>query len=281
MGKNNITFVVFTYNEEKRIPYFIKNVINYWEVIVIDNFSEDNTVEVSEKLWAKVYQYKNPWYVETQEELDFVKSKLETEYMTWSFADHMWDKKLLEKTIEITNKWKYDAISAIMIQHHYWVEWLNFMTYNWKWKKYSAHPVVFKKDIISFEWIIHKNRKINYKNNYIINTKYNYHHFSEYNINKFELSTNNYSNIESEMLYNQWVKSSLIKTIFKIFLLFIKYYFFEWAFKKWKLWFIMVMNFMFFYFNVWAKHYEKEQWITLNSISNNYIIEKEKILKIL
>ena len=54
MHKNNITFVIFTYNEEKRIEYPIRNFINYGNVIIIDNFSTDKTKEIAEKLWAKV-----------------------------------------------------------------------------------------------------------------------------------------------------------------------------------------------------------------------------------
>ena len=101
MWKNNITFVIFAYNEEKRIEYPIRNFIDYGEVIVIDNFSEDKTKEIAEKYWAKVYQYKNQWYVETQEELDFVRSKLKTDYVVRTFADIIWDKLLLEDTIKI------------------------------------------------------------------------------------------------------------------------------------------------------------------------------------
>jgi glycosyltransferase involved in cell wall biosynthesis len=49
-SKNNITFVIFAFNEEKRIAYSIRNFINYGEVVVIDNFSSDRTVEISEGL---------------------------------------------------------------------------------------------------------------------------------------------------------------------------------------------------------------------------------------
>jgi glycosyltransferase involved in cell wall biosynthesis len=50
MHKNNITFVLFAYNEEKRIEYPIRNFIKYGEVIVIDNFSTDKTKKVAEQL---------------------------------------------------------------------------------------------------------------------------------------------------------------------------------------------------------------------------------------
>ena len=104
MQKNNLTFVIFAYNEETRIPYIIKNFIKYGYVIIIDNNSTDNTKKIAESLGATVYQFKNNGYVETPEELAFVQSKVTTQYMTWSFADHMWPKELLEATVEITKK---------------------------------------------------------------------------------------------------------------------------------------------------------------------------------
>lgn len=87
---NNITFVIFAYNEEKRIEYPIRNLIKYGNVIVIDNCSSDNTRKIAENLGAIVYEYKNNGYVETPEELDFVRSRVTTDYMSWSFADEMW-----------------------------------------------------------------------------------------------------------------------------------------------------------------------------------------------
>jgi hypothetical protein len=41
----------------------------------------------------------------------------------------------------------------------------------------------------------------------------------------------------------------------------------------------MIMQYMFFYFNVWAKHYELEKNISLESIEKNYNIIREENLK--
>jgi glycosyltransferase involved in cell wall biosynthesis len=275
---NNITFVIFTYNEEKRIKHIIRNLRDYWEIIIIDNASEDDTQSIAKKMWAKVYEYKNPWYVETQEELDFVKSIIKTDYMTRSFADYMRDIWLLKEVIKVTKKWEYDVISANMIQHHYWIKWLNFMSYHWVWKKHSNRPIVFKKEIISFQGIIHRNFKFDTKKKYVANISNNIHHLSQYNIGKFELAHNRYSNIEANMRFQLWEKSSFSKMFIIIFWYFIKYYFIDWAWKSWKGWFIMVMQYMFFMFNIWAKQRELENNITLKSIEKNYNIIRGEIL---
>lgn len=129
MINTNLTFVLFAYNEEKRIAYPIRNFIKYGKVIIIDNASTDRTREIAESLGAKVYEYKNNGYVETPEELEFVKSKVDTEYMTWSFTDHMWPKKLLEKVVEITQEGEHDGITAVQKNYHYGLKNLTFSTY--------------------------------------------------------------------------------------------------------------------------------------------------------
>lgn len=280
--KNNITFVVFTYNEEKRIWYVVKNLINYWEVLIIDNFSSDNTINIAKELWANVYEFKNYWLIDTKEALEFIRPKVISEYMTWSCADWIWSKKLLEEIIKITREWKYDWISAIQKNYHYWLKILNFLTYRFFGKRFSKWGcVVIKKDLLYIDWLIHSNIKNKCTTIYEMPKEDDYmiHHLSVYNVKKFELWHSKYSDIESKMLYDAWTKSSLTKTFLKIIILFIKYYFLEWWWKSWKAWFIMIMQYMFFYFNVWAKHYELENNISLDTIENNYNKIREDLLK--
>lgn len=280
--KNNLTFVVFTYNEEKRISWIIENLKWFWDILIIDNFSNDNTIALCEKLWVRVCQYKNQWYVETKEELDFVKSNVNTEYMTWSYCDWVWPRPLLAKILDITNENKIDCVDTIQYNYHYWLENLNFLTFFWGfWKKnWKWFNVVFKKKCIKIDWIIHANLKIEWNSIFRLprEIKYYIHHLSVYNVKKIELWCSNYSDIESVMLHKSWVKSSLIKTSIKIIFYFMKYYFIEWGWKCWKAWFIMIMQYMFFYFNTWAKQYELENHISLNSIESNYSTIRKNIL---
>lgn len=57
---NTIAAIILTYNEEQHIARCINSLKNtVAEIFVIDSFSKDNTVTISESLGAKVYQ--NPW----------------------------------------------------------------------------------------------------------------------------------------------------------------------------------------------------------------------------
>lgn len=55
----SLTAIILTKNEEKNISKCIKSVKNIAEnIVVIDSYSEDETVKISESLGAKVYQHK-------------------------------------------------------------------------------------------------------------------------------------------------------------------------------------------------------------------------------
>lgn len=53
-----ISAVVLTKNEEKNLPYCLESLKWCGEIIVIDDYSEDKTVQIAEKFGAKVYKHK-------------------------------------------------------------------------------------------------------------------------------------------------------------------------------------------------------------------------------
>ena len=58
--KQDISVIILTYNEELHIERCIKSLLPVVkEIFIIDSFSTDKTVEIAEKLGAKVYQ--NTW----------------------------------------------------------------------------------------------------------------------------------------------------------------------------------------------------------------------------
>lgn len=58
--KQNITAIVLTYNEQLHIERCVRNLKQFAnDVVIIDSFSTDDTVEIAKKLGARVFQ--NPW----------------------------------------------------------------------------------------------------------------------------------------------------------------------------------------------------------------------------
>ena len=58
-NKLNLTVIILTYNESINISRAISNTINWAsEVVVLDSFSEDNTIDIAEALGARIIQRK-------------------------------------------------------------------------------------------------------------------------------------------------------------------------------------------------------------------------------
>ena len=56
MSNNSITVLILTRNEEKNIEYTLSNVEGFAdEVVILDSFSTDNTVNIAKRYGAKVY----------------------------------------------------------------------------------------------------------------------------------------------------------------------------------------------------------------------------------
>ena len=56
----DISVIILTYNEEIHIERCLNNAKKFAkEIFIVDSFSTDKTVEIAERLGAKVYQ--NPW----------------------------------------------------------------------------------------------------------------------------------------------------------------------------------------------------------------------------
>lgn len=66
MPKQNlrISGVINTYNEEKNIEACLKSIIWLDEIVIVDMYSNDNTVKIASKYTKKIYRYPYKGYVE-------------------------------------------------------------------------------------------------------------------------------------------------------------------------------------------------------------------------
>jgi len=273
---NNITFVVFTYNEEKRIGYIVRNFIKYGEVLVLDDGSTDRTKEIVEKLGGKfILRPKNKQLaVENQEMLNFIKQLVKTDWIFWGFADNLMPKTLLEKLVEISqqNKIKYVSIPL----HTYLLGCT-------KRPMQEGHsPRFFIKDYIDFT-----NNKIHGMGKFLGNKseiltlpnkkQYAICHYSTYNLKKFVLAHLMYAEEEAQQHFKNGKKFSLFYMIGGMIRYFILY--FKRGFRSGKSGFIVSLRNAFFRMMVSERLYELENDITLESMEKKYSEAKEELLK--
>ncbi len=274
--KSNITFIIFTYNEERRISYAIRNFIKYGEVILMDGGSTDKTQEISEKLGAKFFtrpKSSKP-FVETEENFELIKSIIKTDWLYWGYTDNIAPKTLVEKMVEISNQ---DIIKSVNIPLY---------TYLWGNTNHYAHksyaPFLYHKDYIDFkDNYIHGLGKFTGKKNQQIfledKEEYALKHFSVYVINKFVTGHLRYAETEAIQKFERGEKFSFIKMVASM----IRYMFIygRHCYKNGTLGFMIVLNYMFFRLMTYVKLYELENNITLESVEVKYGKKKDELLK--
>ena len=105
-----ITFVMGVSNEEGRVELALRNVHGWGEIVVIDNFSTDRTVDIVRRYTDRVYQYKNPGHLDNEEGFDFICSKVETPWMFRLCAGEAVPRALLEMLVKIAEEDRYSVV---------------------------------------------------------------------------------------------------------------------------------------------------------------------------
>lgn len=272
----NITFLIFTLNEEARIEYAVKNFITYGDVLVMDGGSTDRTKEIAEALGARfiVRPPIKTVFGETPEMLDFVKKHITTDWIYWGMCDQMMPKQLLDKLSEIVADGRYKYV------------YLPFHTYLWgdiqNVMLKGSYPIFFHKEHVDFT-----GNKIHGLGKFIGNPdqilrlpdceQYAVRHYSLYDMHKFVVGHLNYGEVEAMQKFEEGKKFSLYYLLGGMVRYFFMYYKLAWRSGTRGL--IASLLNAFFRCMVYSKVYELEQGITLESIEENYRKDKIKLLK--
>ncbi len=273
---NTVTFILFSFNEEKRIAYAIRNLIQFGEVCILDGGSTDKTKEISESLGAKFYTRPDATsgYVETEANFQFVKSIAKTDWIYWGYTDNIAPKSLLTKFIELS---KQDRIKLAFVPLH---------TYIWGDTKHFAlksyAPMIFHKDFMDFKGnYIHGMGKFigtDDQKMFLPNTpEFALKHFSTYNGRKFILGHLKYAETEAENKFKAGKKFSLFLMLAAILRYFWIYGRYSW--RCGKLGVIILLHYACFRLMSYTKLYELEHDLTLETIEGKYGVEKEKLLQ--
>lgn len=272
---SNITFIIFTHNEEKRISYVIENFIRYGRVCILDGGSTDKTREITESMGAEFFLRtpSNVPGVETQENFNLVKQIMRNDWVYWGYADNIAPQTLVEKMVEIS---KQNKIKSVLLPLYTYL-WGNTSHYALK----SYAPFFFHKDYVDFSNnYIHGIGKFLGKSEELLKLpnkeEYALKHFSTYNIEKFVRGHMNYSEREAQEKYHRGSRFSL----FRVFYAMLAYcwIFGRYSYKNGKLGILIILNYMFYRVMTYTRLYELEHNITLESIEENYSKKKENIL---
>jgi glycosyltransferase involved in cell wall biosynthesis len=276
MKNNKITFLVYTFNEERRIEPMLKCLYGHGEIILIDNCSEDNTINIAKRYTQKIYKHKNIGYVENEDTLKFSTDVASFDWLYLAYVDELIPKELMTLLKKISNEDKYDAVEIYRKNYMYGQEVFNYGKH---------HLRMFKKKAVSFKGnIVHKFGTYKINSNRVIKIKPSENtslwHFSSYTTPSLEKAHNRYANIEANerfTILNQ--RFSGTKMFFKLFFYFFGTYFGLGGFRGgWPGFFISV-QIAYYKFSIEARLWELENSIDDRSIEDMYIPLKNKIIQ--
>jgi hypothetical protein len=215
---DDLTFVIFTKNEEKRIEYVLRNLKGY-KVLVADNNSTDKTQDIVKKYNVELLlRSDNVVYIETKEVLDFIESNVKTNWIYWGYADELIEQKTLDKIGEVINGNRYDVINVKRRNYFFGDSCGNLLS--------GGANRIFKKKSISFENNrIHSFGKllVPIEKNYFMSDDYYINHYISYNssdylklIDKYtdhELEFSTFENTTFKLVLWYLVKQFLLKEV--------------------------------------------------------------------
>lgn len=193
--ENQITFVIFTYNEEKRIENVIKDLKDFGSILLADDGSTDSTIEIANKYGCSIYRREDfgYGYVENQPLVNRIYELVETDWIYWGFADEMLDKEALKAIKEVVSKCKYKIINIDRKNY-----FMGRFCYN---MFHSRTNKCFTKGSIDFsENKIHGFGKelVSKEHIYVLPSKYFVHHFISNNTSSYINVINRYTEEDTE-----------------------------------------------------------------------------------
>ncbi len=273
--KGNITFIIFTYNDGYRVEYSIRNLKPFGEVIVSDQESTDNTVEIANKLSVRVASRKATGkpFIETQELLDTVEGLATNDWIYWGFVDNILPKTLLEKMVKISHQDKYKHV-FIPIYTYLWGDTKNVYVK-------AAYGCFWKKGMMDFRQNrIHNMGKFLGKKEEELRLpmkpKYAMRHFSLYDMNKFLSSHWRYAQTEAEQKYRDGKRLGFVYLFGSM----ARYFWIFWGgIKAGTRGLLVSLLYSFFRLMMCVRLYELEHGWTLESIEAEYAKEKKKLVE--
>lgn len=274
--KSNITFLLFTFNEEKRISYPIKCFLPYGEVIVADNLSTDKTPKIAEKLGARVLRFRRDEpFCETKEVADYLYKFVKTDWVFWGFADEMIPIACLNLYQEIVKEGKYKIV----------VQKRKTLLFDPRHEFYSTDVAIkfFRKDAIDFT-----SNKIHQSGKFASHVRpseilyllpldeYSVYHFSIYTT---ETQINNLQKYYQEEAEGINKKITPVKLILGPIQSFAQVYFLSGAIWQGIYGFIAAMHAMIFSFMVTTRAYERQNNINYDSIEKKFAVSKKIMLQ--
>lgn len=273
---NQITFLVFTFNEERRLEYYLRCIQGWGRIVIIDNHSTDKTHEIALRYTDEIYQFRNPGYIECKEVMDFALSKVTTRWAYLGYVDELLPQPLLKKLTEISHDPRYSIVELYRKNYMYGQEIFNYGKHHLR--MFIPGAVDFTGNIVHKLGIFTVSRSQIFK--VPAKDQTSLWHFSSYNTSKLELAHNRYAELEAKQRYeilNQ--RFSGFRALWKLVFYFWGTYLGLGGYKGgWPGLFISI-QIAYYKFSIEARLWEHQNGLSLAEMEQRYDGLKEQLLE--
>lgn len=246
-----ITALAITLNEEQNIERYIKSLNFADEIIIVDSFSTDKTVEIAKNLNVKVIQNK---FVDFSSQRNFAIEQASNDWILFFDLDEYVTDELQKEILENISKPNDKVAFFVKRQFNFLGKKINFS--GWQNDKAAR---VFNKNFCTFDGLVHESLKIEGQSGKL---KHKLNHESYNTFDSYNAKLNLYSKLQAEKLYAKKLKPNAYHFIFRPFYRFSWQYIYRLGFLDGKEGFVLayVHGFAVYkrYLQLWMKYRKLE-----------------------
>jgi glycosyltransferase involved in cell wall biosynthesis len=211
--KNKISCVIHTYNSEKYLRECLSSVKWCDEIVIVDMYSIDKTLEIAEEFNAKVYMHENVGYADPAR--SFGLSKCSHDWILALDSDELIPSKLKEVLNNVTEQNQYDVFNISRKNFFFGKELFGS---GWSYKD-DLVPRFFKKGFLNYGSEVHNFNKIesNARVGKIVGNDVSIIHFNYNSINQFIRKLNTYTDNEVNSTKYSYKGSPSLKIMYHFF----------------------------------------------------------------
>ena len=198
MIKAPVSVIINAFNEEKNIRNCLETVKWADEIVVVDMYSEDRTVEIAKEYTDKIFFFERLGYADPARQ--FALEKAANDWILSIDADELIPKKLKSKLITIMRK---DEADIVYTPHNNYLFGHLIKFTGWGAKQ-DRHVRFFKKDFLDYTGDIHNfvTIKDNARIYKIKDPEEGFVHLAYLDVEHFIEKMNRYTTIEAKRLFD-------------------------------------------------------------------------------
>ena len=213
----NITALIFTFNEEKRLPFVYENLKDFCELLVLDGGSTDGTLEFCKNNNIKfiLRPKDDPKDENLVGRWSWAYSICPTEYLMQVYCAHFFPKRLLEKFAEAADGGILDAVYCDVVIYR-----SGSLVHRPVLKRVASACMFYKKSIVNFmDARIHDELAIKFNNKKMLKLEgrddLSLHLFQDEDSISFITKTIKYAKTEAIQLHRRGVSNGVCISILK------------------------------------------------------------------